>query len=244
VPIQYPDYAVWQRNWLQGPVLEEQLQYWTGQLSGAPPVLQLPTDHPRPAIQSYRGAAETLSLSGELSAQLEQMSRQEGVTLFMLLLAAFEVLLSRYTQAEDMVVGTPIANRTGAETESSIGFFVNTLALRTDLSGRPSFRELLQRVREVCLGAYAHQDLPFELLVEALRPERTLSHQPLFQVMFNVLNFSSLRIELPQLILEGFAVPEAASKFDLTLYVRPLSTGIHLDLAYNADLLTQERMTQ
>ena len=244
LPIQYADYAVWQRSWLQGEVLEEQLQYWTGQLGDAPPVLQLPTDQPRPAMQSFQGAAVTLSLSGELSAQLEQLSRQEGVTLFMLLLAAFEVLLYRYTEEEDLVVGTPIANRTRAETEGLIGFFVNTLALRTDLSGGPSFRELLQRVREVCLGAYAHQDLPFELLVEALRPERSLSHQPLFQVMFNVLNFSSVRIELPKLVLEALEVPEAASKFDLTLYVRPLSTGIHLELVYNADLLTQERMTE
>ncbi|RMF36691.1 MAG: non-ribosomal peptide synthetase, partial [Chloroflexi bacterium] len=184
LPIQYADFALWQREWLQGEVLEEQLAYWKQQLSGSPPVLELPTDRPRPPVQSFRGAHRPFMLPRPLSQAIKALCRREGVTPFMLLLAAFQTLLHRYTGQDDISVGTPIANRNRAEIEGLIGYFANTLVLRTDLSGDPPFRELLKRVREVALGAYAHQDLPFEMLVDALQPERDLSHTPLFQVMF------------------------------------------------------------
>ena len=170
LPIQYQDYAVWQRKWLQGDVLAQQLAYWKEQLAGAPAILELPTDFPRPPVASYRGARQEVVLDAKLTQALQTLSRREAVTPFMLLLAAWQVLLSRYSGQEDVSVGAPIAGRNRTELEGLIGFFVNTLVLRTDLSGNPTFRELLQRVREVTLGAYAHQDLPFEKLVEELRP--------------------------------------------------------------------------
>ena len=188
LPVQYADYAEWQREWLQGEVLESQLGYWKQQLEGAPQVLELPTDRPRPALQTYRGGRRSRTLSRELSEELKRLSRSEGVTLFMTLLAAFQTLLYRYTGQEEMLVGTPIAGRSREETEGLIGFFVNTLVLRTDLSGHPTFRELLARVRRMAVEAYAHQDLPFEKLVEELQPERDLSRHPLFQVMFVLQN--------------------------------------------------------
>src|SRR6185369_5953299 len=160
--------------------------YWRKQLNAAPTLLTLPTDRPRPAVQTYRGALETFEVPAELSEQLKALSRHEGVTPFMTLLAAFYVLLSRYSGQEDLVVGTDIANRTRSETEPLLGFFANTLPLRADLSDRPSFRELLKQIRETCIEAYAHQDVPFEKLVEELQPERSLSHQPLFQVFFSM----------------------------------------------------------
>ncbi len=189
LPIQYADFAVWQRDWLQGEVLETQLSYWKRQLNDLP-VLQLPTDRPRPAIATYRGACQPFALPEELLTALKALSQREGVTLFMVLLAAFKVLLHRYSGQEEIVVGSPIAGRTRVELEGLIGFFVNTLVLRTTLAGDPSFRELLGRVREVTLGAYAHQDLPFEKLVEELQPERSLSRNPMYQVMFQLLNAS------------------------------------------------------
>ena len=185
--VQYADYAVWQREWLQGDVLESQLSYWKEQLKELP-ILNLPTDHPRPVKQSFRGARQPLSLPESLTTAVNELSRREGVTQFMTLLAAFQVLLYRYSGQEDVVVGSPIANRNRTEIEGLIGFFVNTLVLRADLSEKPTFKELLQRVRDVCLEAYAHQDLPFEKLVEELRPERDLSRNPLFQVMFVLQN--------------------------------------------------------
>ena len=178
LPIQYADYAVWQREWLKGPELERQLSYWKKQLEGSPGVLNLPADHPRPAVQTFRGARRSIELSKELSQGLKALSRKEGVTLFMTLLAAFQTLLYRYTRQEDIVVGSPIANRNRTEVEGLIGFFVNTLVLRTDLSGNPSFREVLQRVRKVALEGYEHQDLPFEKLVEEINPERSLRSLP------------------------------------------------------------------
>src|SRR5678815_3414417 len=183
LPIQYPDFAEWQREWLQGEVLEEQLDYWLKNLAGAPAMRKLPTDHPRPAQQSFKGANITLKLSSKLSQSLVELSQRHGVTLFMTTLTAFQTLLFRYTGQEDIVVGTPIAGRNREEIEGLIGFFVNTLALRTNVSGNPTFRQLLERVKEVALGAYAHQDLPFEKLVEELNPERNASHSPVFQVM-------------------------------------------------------------
>src|SRR5262249_10220315 len=172
LPIQYADFAVWQRQWFQGEVLAAQLAYWKRQLGNDLPVLNLPTDWPHPSIQTFRGARHTVGFPQRLSAALKALSQQEGVTLFMTLVAAFQTLLFRYTGQTDLVVGTPIAGRTRVETESLLGFFVNTLVLRTDLSGNPLFRKLLGRVREVTLGAYDHQDLPFEKLVEALQPVR------------------------------------------------------------------------
>ena len=180
LPIQYADFAHWQREWLQGEVLDNQLAYWTNQLADIPPAIGLPTDHPRPAIQSFRGSTHTVSFSSDLSCALKALSRDEEVTLFMTLLAAFNVLLHRYTAQDDIVIGSVIANRNRAEIEPLIGFFVNTLALRTNLSGNLTFHTLVQQVREISLDAYGHQDLPFEKLVEALRPERNLSSNASF----------------------------------------------------------------
>ena len=244
LPIQYADFAVWQRQWLQGEVLEAQLSYWRQQLGGSPPVLELPTDRPRPAVQTYRGARQSFRLPKPLSDALKALSQREGVTLFMTLLAAFQILLHRHTDEEDLLVGSPIAGRNQVEVEGLIGFFVNTLVLRTDLSGNPTFRELLGRVREVALGAYAHQDLPFEQLVEALQPERRLSHTPLFQVFFNMLNLPDTPLALRGLASEVVSFPEAESKFDLTLYVREQIEGLHCHLVYNADLFDQLRMVE
>ncbi|HEY9513105.1 MAG TPA: condensation domain-containing protein, partial [Rhodanobacter sp.] len=181
LPIQYADFAIWQREWLAGTVLEEQVSYWRERLADVP-MLQLPTDRPRPAVQSFRGAYYRFSIPARLDAGLRALARERGVTLFMLLLAGFEVLLARYSGQDDLVVGTPIANRNRAEFEKLIGFFANTLVLRTDVSGDPPFLELLERVKQTALGAYAHQDLPFEMLVEKLHPHRDLSRNPLFQV--------------------------------------------------------------
>src|SRR5687768_12098862 len=184
LPIQYADFAQWQRGYLTGDVMEQHLKYWREQLANAPGVVELPADRPRPAVQSFRGAMESWALPPALAEGLKNLSQRTGVTLFMTLLTAFKILLYRYTSRPDLVVGTPIANRTRTEVEGLIGLFVNTLVLRTDLSGDPSFLEALNRVREVTLGAYAHQDLPFERLVEEQQPERNLSHNPLFQLMF------------------------------------------------------------
>src|SRR6185295_3923774 len=186
LPVQYADYAVWQREQLAGQVLDQQLSYWKERLAGAPELLELPTDHPRPAVQTYRGASVPVGLPLELLERLQALGRSEGATLYMTLLGAFQVLLGRYAGSGDVVVGSPIAGRTRGEVEALIGFFINTLVLRTDLSGDPSFRETLRRVREATLGAYEHQEVPFEKLVAELQPERSLSHSPLFQVMFTL----------------------------------------------------------
>jgi amino acid adenylation domain-containing protein len=242
--IQYADFAVWQRQWLQGEALEEQLAYWTQQLAGSPPLLELPVDRPRPVTQSYLGARQSLLLPIGLSDKLRALSQREGVTLFMTLLAAFQTLLYRYTGQPDILVGSPIAGRNRVATEGLIGFFVNTLVLRTDLSGEPTFRQLLHRVREVASEAYMHQDLPFERLVEALQPERNLSHSALFQVFFNMLNLGDHRFELPGCVAEHVPMPEVESKFDLTLYVRDQHEGLHCTLVYNTELFGQERMVE
>ena len=188
LPLQYVDFALWQREWLQGEVLERQLAYWKNLLGDAPPVLELPIDHPRPALQTFRGSSYAFSLPHTLSEKLKSLSNQQEVTLFMTLLAAWQVLLFRYTGREDILVGTPIANRTRREIEPIMGCFVNTLVLRGNLSGNPSFLEFLGRVRETTLGAYDHQDLPFERLVSELYHEREVSHSPLFHVMFTLWN--------------------------------------------------------
>ncbi|MGV2831540.1 amino acid adenylation domain-containing protein [Myxosarcina sp. GI1(2024)] len=241
LPIQYVDFAAWQRQWLQGEVLETQKAYWLKQLENAPKVLELPTDHPRPAVQTFRGAKYSFNLSPELSTALNKLSQQQGSTLFMTLLAGFQTLLWRYTAQSDIVVGSPIANRNRAEIEGLIGFFVNTLVLRTNLAGNPSFIELLQRVRETTLGAYAHQDLPFELLVEQLQPERDLSHTPLFQVMFILQNAPMSELELPGLTLTPVKSESETAKFDLSLYMSETESGLKGNFEYNTDLF--ERAT-
>ena len=210
--IQYADFAVWQRDWLQGEVLEKQLGYWKTQLAGAPALLELPTDRSRPARQSYRGATETAVFPISLLKAIKALSQQEGVSLFMTLLAAFQTLVSRYSGQEDITVGSPIAGRNRMELEGLIGFFVNTLVLRGDLSGNPTFRELLRRVKEVTLGAYGHQDLPFEKLVEELQPERNLSYSPLCQVTFTLDNTSAVPAQLGGLGLNLEEISSATSK--------------------------------
>src|SRR5215211_1595978 len=242
--IQYADYALWQRRWLTGEVLEEQLGYWKDQLAELP-TLELPTDHPRPPVQTHRGARQTLVLSRSLTEALKELARGEGVTLFMVLLGAFQVLLSRYAGQEDIAVGTPIAGRTRSETEGLIGFFVNTLVMRADLSGDPTFKEMLTRVREMCLGAYDHQDLPFEKLVEELQPERDLSRVPLAQVFFALQNVPREALKLPNLVLKRQNVEAGTVKFDLSLFMSEEEQGLEVRLVYNADLfddITIERM--
>ncbi len=240
LPIQYADYAAWQREWLSGDVLEQQLSYWREQLGGELPVLELPTDHPRPGVQSYHGGQLSFFVNETVTTQLKQLSRREGATLFMTLLSAFQVLLLRYSGEQDVIVGTPVAGRTRAELEALIGFFVNTLVLRTDLSGDPTFAELIGRAREVCLGAYAHQDIPFERLVEELQPERSLSQTPLFQVMFVLQNAPAETLKTSGLTLHALQARNASTRFDLSLSITEVEGGMTAALQYNADLFERE----
>jgi aryl carrier-like protein len=235
--IQYADFAIWQREWLSSELLEEHLDYWRKQLSGASTVLELPTDRPRPISKTFNNGAEhQVMLHEGLERNLEAFNRQEGVTLFMTLLAAFQVLLYRYTGQDDIIVGVPIANRTQPELEPLIGCFVNALVLRTDMSGNPTFRELLSRVREVSLSAYAHQELPFEKIVKELQPERSLSHMPLFQVML-VLHYVPTPVpELEGLSITPVRVTEGRTQFDLTLIATKRSDGISCVFEYDTDL--------
>ena len=240
LPIQYADFAIWERQWLQGPLFEKLVSYWKQQLNGLPVLLQLPTDHPRPAVETLRGATRSLLLPKALSDALIALSRREGSTLFMTLLAAFQTLLHRYTSQTDILVGTPVANRTRLEVEPLIGFFVNTLVLRADLSGDPPFRELLGRAREVALQAYAHQDLPFEKLVEELQPERDLSRNPLFQVMFILQNAPMPKLELDSLKASLVEVETHTAKFDLTLSMQETEQGLSGRIEYSCDLFDPE----
>ncbi len=235
LPVQYADYAQWQRAQLQGAGLARQLGYWRSRLAELT-TLELPTDRARPPAQSYRGARHALALSPELSAAIRQLSQRERVTPYMLLLAAFQVLLARYSGQDDIAVGSPIAGRTRSEFEGLIGFFVNTLVLRTDVSGNPRFSELLARVRETALEAYAHQEVPFEKLVEALRPERDPSRNPLIQVMFALHNAPGGGLALPGLGVTGQGLDTATAKFDLTLTLTDGPDGLHGSLAYATDL--------
>ncbi|MBW4609137.1 MAG: amino acid adenylation domain-containing protein [Hassallia sp. WJT32-NPBG1] len=244
LPIQYVDFAVWQRQWLQGEVLNKQLNYWKQQLGGNLPVLELPTDRPRPAIQTDRGATISFTLSESVTAALKNLSQQQGATLFMTLLAAFKVLLHRYTQQDDILVGTPIANRNRSEIEGLIGFFINTLVLRSNLAGNPTFKQLLAQVREVTFGAYAHQDLPFEQLVEELQPERDLSHSSLFQVMFILQNAPTETLHLPNLTLNPLKVESKTANFDLTLSMVETEAGLKGGIEYNTDLFNADRITR
>jgi amino acid adenylation domain-containing protein len=239
--VQYADYAAWQRQWLQGETLQTQLVYWKQQLGGQLPVLELPSDRQRPAVQTFNGAREWLVLPEQLTESVLALSQREGVTLFITLLAVFKVLLHRYSGEEDVIVGSPIANRPQTETESIIGFFLNNLALRTDLAGDPTFQEVLARVRKTSLDAYAHQDVPFEKLIDALRPERDLSRTPIFQVYFNLFNFGA-DIQLPGSdktvsFVEAWShSDEQLSKFDLTLYAGLQNRELKLAFVYNTDL--------
>ena len=236
LPIQYADFASWQRRWLQGERLEEQLSYWRTHLAGAPPLLELPTDRPRPAFKTFQGAYLSLTFAKKLSQEITQLGRREGATLFMTLLSAFAAVLYRYTNQEDILIGTPIANRNRAETESLIGFFVNTLVLRVRLSTGMTFRELLRQIRETALEAYAYQDLPFEKLVEELHPERALSHSPLFQVMFHLQNAVTESLSLSGLSMSQLELETQTAKFDLSLSMAESNEGLAGTFNYNTDL--------
>src|SRR5689334_5684573 len=243
--IQYSDFTKWQRNWLQGDALKEQVTYWMSQLAGAAK-LNLPTDHVRPKLRTHRGGHLSFTLPADLTDKLKKLSNSEGATLFMTLLAAFNVLLFRYTGEQDIVVGSPIAGRNRIETEPLIGFFVNSLALRTDLSGNPTFRELVGRVKEVAVSAYAHQDLPFEKLVEELNPARDVSQTPVFQVMFGLQNAPRATADLHNLTVRRIPTEVRTAKFDLTLLISDTANGLSGWFEYNADLFeasTIERLT-
>ncbi|HEX6288826.1 MAG TPA: amino acid adenylation domain-containing protein [Herpetosiphonaceae bacterium] len=236
LPLQYADFAIWQRRSMQGAVLEQHLDYWRQQLRPPLPTLALPTDRPRPAIQTFSGARHPVVLDASIADPIDALAQQETATLFMVVLAAFQTLLHRYTRQDDIVVGTAIANRTRAEFEPLIGFFVNMLVLRTDLSGNPTFRALLRRVREVCLQAYAHQDLPFERLVEELQPTRDLSRNPLFQAALVIKNAPNVTLRVADLTLRTMQIDTSPAKFDLTLSLERTATALQGELEYNTDL--------
>ncbi len=238
--IQYTDYAIWQRGYLQGEILSEKINYWKNKLEGVA-TLQLPTDYPRPSVQSTRGASQSFSISKELTGRLNQLSQQEGATLFMVLLAGFKILLHKYSGQEDICVGTPVANRTQQETEELVGFFVNTLALRSHVQGSFSFKELLQEVKAITLEAYGHQDVPFEKVVEAVVKERNLSRSPLFQVMLVLQNTPDMpELELGGLHLAEEPLPVNTSKFELTFDFTETIDGLKGIIEYNTDLFKQE----
>ncbi len=245
LPVQYADFAAWQREWLRGEVLEEQLAYWRSALAGLPPALDLPTDRPRPPLRGSRGAYLPVSFAGALADAVRSVAQREGVTPFMVLLAGFQAVLSRLSGQEDLAVGSPVANRKRIETEPMIGFFVNLLVLRGDLAGGPSFRELLRRVRTAALDAYAHQDVPFERLVEELSPPRDPSRTPLFQVSLALLNVPPASLAMPGLTTELVDTDAGVSRFDLTLLLRDTAEGFVGPLEYAVDLFdaaTAERL--
>lgn len=245
LPIQYIDFTQWQRQLLQGEVLERLLSYWQQQLAGIPALLNLPTDYPHPPVQTFRGDRIRFELSPGLTRRLRELSQQRQTTLFMTLLAAFSTLLFRYSEQEDIVIGSPIANRTRSETEALIGFFVNTLVFRTQPSGNLSFLELLAQTKTVCLDAYAYQDMPFERLVEELKPERSLSHNPLFQVMFALQNAPMLdNLELPNLILTPLQSENVTSMFDLSLLLEETKSQIVGAWEYSRDLFESETISR
>ena len=248
LPIQYADFAVWQRQWLQGEVLANQLNYWKKQLAAAPPLLELPTDKPRPPIPSFRGSSICFKIDSDVTEKLKSLSQKSGVTLFMTLLATLNTLLFRYSSQKDILVGTPTANRNRQEIEPLIGFFVNTLVMRNSLEGNLSFSELLQQVRNVVLESYANQDVPFEQVVDGLQIERSLSYNPLFQVMFALQNTPLTALDIPGLRVKSMAVENVRVKFDLTLILEEIETdqGTYLEgyWEYNGDLYTAERITR
>ena len=243
LPVQYADYALWQRQWLQGDVLQSQMAYWREQLAGAPALLELPTDRPRPAVHTHSGARQARLLAPALLQQLKSLSQREGVTLFMTLLATFQVLLMRYSGKTDIVVGSPIAHRTRAELEHLIGFFLNTVVLRTDLSGNPSFQQLLARVREVALQAYMHQDIPFEKLVEETHVERSLSYSPVFQVLFILQNTPRPDARLSGLTIRQMEGEHSTTWYDLSLVVTEGEQGLLIEVEYRTDLFHATTVT-
>ncbi|HET6978726.1 MAG TPA: condensation domain-containing protein [Pyrinomonadaceae bacterium] len=240
LPIQYADYARWQRDWFKGAVFERQLAYWRERLRGAPTTLTLPPDRPRPAPRKFRGETHSVRFSAEVSGELRRISREQGTTLFMTMLAAFDILLSYYTKQTDIVIGTPVGGRMRAETEPLIGFFINTLVLRGDLSGDPTFLELLQRVKNDLLGALAHQDVPFEKLVEELQPERNLSYTPLFQVSFTLQKAQRTGITLPGLTLAPIGTTRGTTQYDLAMNLIDAEFEIAGMLEYDTDLYDGE----
>ncbi|MCK5055788.1 MAG: non-ribosomal peptide synthetase, partial [Candidatus Aminicenantes bacterium] len=242
--IQYVDFSSWQRQWFTGRVLETQLNYWKNKLAGLTPILEFPTDHPRPPIQSYRGRIEHFQIDAVITQKLERLSKQTGSTLFMTLLAAFAALIFRYSSQEDIAIGTPIALRDRREIETLIGFFVNTLVLRIDLSGKPTFLKLLRRVRRVALEAYKYKELPFELIVEELQPDRNLSCSPLFQVMFILQNVPIEKLELPGVTIDIMKREIHTTKFDLTLSMTNTEAGLMAELKYSSDLFDVTTITR
>jgi non-ribosomal peptide synthetase component F len=242
--VQYGDYAVWQREWLEGEVLEEQLGYWKEKLADMT-VIELPSDRERVEGGRPRGAKIEIEVGEEVTKGLRELSRRESVTLFMTLLAAFKVLLNQYTGQHDVALGTDIANRNRAELEGVIGLFINNLVLRTSLAGDPTFKELLNRTRETTLEAYARQDLPFERIVEELQPERNLSNMPLFRVLFVLQNIPVKSIEIDSLKVTVLNIEAGTSKYDLSLFLEETRTGLAGAIEYNANLFDQttiERM--
>ncbi|MDQ6708384.1 MAG: condensation domain-containing protein, partial [Acidobacteriota bacterium] len=238
LPVQYSDYAIWQREWLRGSFLEEQLAFWKKQLAGRLPYLEVPADKPRPAIQTFNGTFEPVVIAQGLPGRLSALAQREGATLFMTLLAAFQTMLWRYTNQDDMLIGTPIAGRNHAETEKLVGLFLNTLVFRTDMSGNPTFRELLRRVKAVALDAYNHQDVPFEKLVEELLQERDLSRSPLFQVMF-ILQVPNKVMELHDLTMTPASLPLRQTKYELTLFLWEHEDRLEGHIEYNTDLFEE-----
>ncbi|HYN21157.1 MAG TPA: condensation domain-containing protein, partial [Thermoanaerobaculia bacterium] len=236
LPVQYADFATWQRSWLQGEFLESEVSYWRGQLAGLPSLLELPTDRPRPAVQSFRGTIRSVSLPGELTRQARFLSRREGATLFMVLLAGFQALLARYSGQQELAVGSPVAGRNRTETEGLIGFFVNTLVLRGDLTSDPSIEELVGRVRETALAAYLHQDVPFEKLVQELSPERNRAQTPLFQVMLALQNLPVESLEMPDLRLRPVSLEATTATCDMALRVWEHDGGLSGGIEYATDL--------
>lgn len=242
LPVQYADYTVWQRQWLQGEVMQQQSEYWKHQLDGTTGILNLPTDYPRPATQTYNGARIAFELDEQITQQINELRRSENVTLFMILLAALDLLLYHYTGQEDILVGSPIANRRHKEIEDLIGFFVNTLVLRTDLSGKPTFRQLLQRVRQTALDAYDHQDLPFEQLIHELNPRRDTNRSPLFQVMFTLQNIQDDHLDLLGLQTRELFLESETAHFEWTLFIDNRGSKLAGRLAYNSDLFSAASM--
>jgi amino acid adenylation domain-containing protein/non-ribosomal peptide synthase protein (TIGR01720 family) len=241
---QYADYALWQRNWLLSSGYNDELEYWTENLENLPPSPEIPTDFDRPIVQTYAGSQEQIEFSLELSNSLNKTARQEGVTLFMLLLAAYKLLLYKYLGKTDIFIGTPIAGRQQFETEGLIGFFLNTLVLRTDLSGNPTFKQVLKKVRETCLNAYSNQNIPIEKLIEILKPERDRSRPPLVQTIFNMLNLEEEKIELENLTITGILPEDQWSKFDLTIYAGERKNKIFLNLVYSTSLYDVKTIKQ
>ncbi|WP_157201893.1 non-ribosomal peptide synthetase [Massilia sp. Root335] len=240
--VQYADYAIWQRSWLKGEVLKTQLAYWKQQLAGSPPALELPTDFPRPPISSNRGAVISFAISKDATLELTMLAKRESATLYMVMLAAFQALLSRWSRQEDIVVGSPIAGRTVQATEGLIGFFVNTLAIRLNLSGKPSFVELLARTRKAVIAAQHHQDVPFERVIQELDVDRNLSRHPLFQVMFAFQNISTVSMQLSGLTVSKLATQQKAVKFDLSMNITETDFGLRGELEYSTELFDSNTM--